>query len=131
MINSAKPILSLRAQIDGFRCALPILQNYFASTNSVFVSWPPRKTSNPAASGDSDSTRKPVDVLPVASFTQPIKYGPPKPARLPIELISAMPPAAAVPDSHAVGSVQNTAKVQKMPMAATVSTTMVKEGSVM
>ena len=26
------------AQIDGFRCALPILQDYFASANSVFVS---------------------------------------------------------------------------------------------
>jgi hypothetical protein len=30
-----------------------------------------------------------------------------------------------VPESHAVGSVQNTAKVQKMPIAATISATMV------
>ena len=86
--------------------------DYFAPANSVFVSWPPRNARSPAASGNSDSTSNPVDVLPVASFTQPIRYGPPKPARLPIEFISAMPPAAAVPESHAVGSVQNTAKVR-------------------
>jgi hypothetical protein len=42
-----------------------------------------------------------------------------------------MPPAAAVPDSHAVGSVQNTANVQNTPVAATVSTIMVMVGSVM
>ena len=52
-------------------------------------------------------------------------YGPPKPARLPIELISAIAPAAAVPDSHAVGKVQNTAKVQNTPIAAIVSMIMV------
>jgi hypothetical protein len=62
---------------------------------------------------------------PVASLTQPIRYGPPNPARLPIELISAMAPAAADPESHAVGNVQNTAKVQKMPIAATTSATIV------
>ena len=36
----------------------------------------------------------------------PIRVGPRKPPRLPTALISAMPPAAAVPDSMAVGSVQ-------------------------
>src|SRR5260370_34908464 len=104
---------------------------YFTPANSALVSWPPRKTRRPPISGSTASTNRPVEVLPVASFTQPIKYGPPNPARLPIELISAIPPAAAVPDSHAVGSVQNTAKVQKIPMEATVSTTMVMAGSVM
>jgi hypothetical protein len=53
-----------------------------------------------------------------------------EPARLPIELISAMAPAAAVPESQAVGKVQNTAKMQKMPIAANVSATMVAVGSV-
>ncbi len=40
-----------------------------------------------------------------------------------------MAPAAAVPDSHAVGSVQNTAKVQNTPIAATVNTIIVVVGS--
>ena len=35
------------------------------------------------------------------------EYGATKPARLPIELISAIPPAAAVPLRNAVGNVQN------------------------
>ncbi len=95
-------------------------EGHFAAANSVLVSWPPRNTSNPAASGSNDSTSKPVEVLPVASLIQPIRNGPPKPARLPIELISAIAPAAAVPDSHAVGSVQNTPKVQNTPIAAIV-----------
>src|SRR5258708_17260834 len=91
--------------------------------NSALVSWPPRKAKSPPISGSTASTKSPVEVLPVASLTQPIKYGPPKPARLPIELISAIAPAAADPESHAVGSVQNTPKVQKMPIAATTSAT--------
>src|SRR6202521_3375120 len=93
--------------------------------NSALVSWPPRTAKTPPINGSTASTNSPVEVLPVASLTQPIKYGPPKPARLPIELISAIAPAAAEPDSHAVGSVQNTAKVPKMPIAATISATMV------
>src|ERR1700704_6287302 len=100
---------------------------YFATcpANSASVSCPPKNTSSPPISGSTASTSNPVEVLPVASLTQPIRYGPPNPARLPIELISAMAPAAAVPESHAVGSVQNTPKVQKIPIAATISATMV------
>src|SRR5882757_11490199 len=89
--------------------------------NSALVSWPPRKTRRPPISGSTASTNRPVEVLPVASLTQPIRYGPPNPARLPIELIRAIAPAAAVPESQAVGSVQNTPKVQKVPIAATVN----------
>src|SRR3984893_7701666 len=96
-----------------------------ATANSALVSCPPRKTSRPPISGSTASTSNPVEVEPVASLTQPIRYGPPNPARLPIELISAMAPAAADPESQAVGSVQKTAKVQKMPIAATISATMV------
>src|SRR5580692_7683648 len=102
-----------------------------ALANSALVSWPPRKAKSPPISGSTASTSSPVEVLPVASLTQPIRYGPPKPARLPIELISAIAPAAAVPESHAVGNVQNTPKVQNTPIAATVSTTMVMTGSAM
>ena len=40
------------------------------------------------------------------------------------------PPAAAVPESQAVGRVQNTPKQQNTPIAATVSTTIVMVGSV-
>src|SRR4029077_16102586 len=103
---------------------------YFAAANSALVSWPPRKTSKPAASGNSDSTSKPIDVLPVASLIHPIRNGPPKPARLPIELISAIAPAAAGPDTPPGGKVRNPAKVQNTPIAATVSTIMVVVGSV-
>src|SRR3984957_9884399 len=99
--------------------------------NSALDSWPPRNTRRPPSSGNTASTSSPVEVLPVASFTQPIRYGPAQPARLPIELISAIAPAAAVPESHAVGNVQNTPKVQNTPIAATVSTTMVITGSAM
>ena len=57
--------------------------------------------------------------LPVESLIQPMAYGPAKPARLPIELISAIPPAADVPDRNAVGSVQKTGMLPKMPKPAT------------
>jgi hypothetical protein len=88
-----------------------------------------RRTPEPISpSGKTASTSNPVEVEPVASLTQPIRYGPPNPARLPIELISAIAPAAADPESHAVGSVQNSAKVQKVPIAATTSATMVTYG---
>jgi hypothetical protein len=41
------------------------------------------------------------------SISQPTTNGPSHPDRLPIELISAMPPAAAVPVSSVVGICQN------------------------
>src|SRR5262245_63926942 len=50
---------------------------------------------------------------------RPIAYGPAKPARLPIELISAMPPAAAAPERKAAGNVQNTGRQPKIPKPAT------------
>src|SRR6201997_1587634 len=93
--------------------------------NSALLSWPLRNTRRPPIKGSTASTNSPLEVLPVASLTQPIRYGPPKPARLPIELISAIAPAAAEPDSHAVGNVQNTPKVQNTPIAATTSATIV------
>src|SRR5262245_40492766 len=71
---------------------------------------------------------RPAVKLPVASFIQPIAYGPAKPARLPIELITAMPAAAALPDKTAVGSVQNTGSVPNTPQAPMVNATIVKVG---
>ena len=47
--------------------------------------------------------------LPVASFTIPKTDGPSQPPRLPTALIMAMPPAAAVPVSSALGIDQNDA----------------------
>src|SRR3954469_11064275 len=44
--------------------------------------------------------------LPVRSLTQPITHGPAKPPRFPIELMVAMPVAAAVPDRNIVGMAQ-------------------------
>src|SRR4051795_5912615 len=49
----------------------------------------------------------------------PIAYGPAKPDRLPMELMTAIPPAAAAPDRNAVGSVQNTGRQPNTPNAAT------------
>src|ERR1700744_5988652 len=45
--------------------------------------------------------------------------GPANPSRLPIELTTAMPAAAAAPDRKAVGRVQNTGRQEKMPNPAT------------
>ena len=54
------------------------------------------------------STIRPPSVEPVASLTRPTRYGPTKPPMLPIELIIAMPAAAAAPLSRAAGIVQKT-----------------------
>ena len=57
------------------------------------------------------STSSPSVKLPVESLIRPITDGPAKPARLPIELMMAMPPAAAAPDSAA--SLNNLAVLYK------------------
>src|SRR4051794_29735007 len=57
---------------------------YFAeadAANSVEVSSLPISTRHAATSGSTARTSRPVAVLPVASLTQPIRYGPPNPAR--------------------------------------------------
>src|SRR5690606_8579808 len=60
----------------------------------------------------------PASVLDVSSFSQPIAYELAKPARLPTEVIKAMPAAAANPPRKAVGSVQNNGNVLMMPIVA-------------
>src|SRR6186713_2776816 len=49
----------------------------------------------------------PFAVDPVASLIHPTRNGMPKPARFPIELMIAMPAAAAAPFRNAVGKFQN------------------------
>jgi len=60
--------------------------------------------------------------LPVPSFAAPTTVGPTNPPRLPIELISASPAAAPVPDRIAVGKDQKLAIAAKIPAVATEST---------
>jgi hypothetical protein len=68
--------------------------------------------------------------FPVQSLTRPKTYGPKNPPRLPTALISAIPPAAAVPDNIAVGSDQKHGPVDELPIEATTSIVIVKTGSV-
>src|SRR6478752_8955066 len=63
-----------------------------------------------------DTKYRPPRKLPVASLIQPIIAGPAKPPRLPIELIVAMPAAAADPDRNVVGMAQSGGFAELMPM---------------
>jgi len=71
---------------------------------SIFESWPIRKVTTPGH----DKTGPPAlrgraSFRQSHSLIQPMAYGPPKPPRLPIEFINAMPPAAAEPVRKPVG----------------------------
>src|SRR5512143_5600 len=66
-------------------------------------------------------TPRPAEYPPVWLLSQPMMEGPKNPPVLLIELMSAMPPAAAVPPRYAVGKVQNTDSAAWIPAAATVS----------
>ncbi len=63
---------------------------------------------------------KPPVRLPVESLIQPTIKGLTKPERLPIELIIAMPAAAAGPARYAVGRLQDNAIDDSTPIAAMV-----------
>ena len=63
-------------------------------------------------------TYSPYVASPVASFTTPIRYGLRKPARLPIELIAAIPAAADFQFSAAVGRVQSSGMLDRLPAIA-------------
>ena len=58
----------------------------------------------------------PLSVLWVKSLIQPTANGLMKPARLPIELMKASPDAAAVPARNAVGRLQKSGNVVRMPI---------------
>ena len=100
-----------------------------AGVRSSAVSWPSASTITIATMAVPASTSSPSVKLPVESLIRPITDGPAKPARLPIELMMAMPPAAAAPDRKAVGSVQNTGRTPKMPNPATLNATIFAVGS--
>ena len=63
---------------------------------------------------------RPSDKLPVESFIQPKTNGLTKPDKLPIELIIAIPAAAAEPAKYAVSRLQNNASEENTPVAAIV-----------
>src|SRR5207245_11510868 len=73
------------------------------------------RTSRPA------TTYSPADVLPVRSISQPTANGPSQPERFPIELISAMPPAAALPVNSVVGICQNGENALSTPVTPSTS----------
>ena len=77
--------------------------------------------SNAPTIKETANTYIPLFVLWVKSLIQPTKYGLTNPARLPNELIKAIPAAAAVPPKMAVGRLQNNGKVVIIPSVATVS----------
>jgi arabinofuranosyltransferase len=90
-----------------------------------------RSASSPPAATISDNAMRPPRKLSVAVFTRPTSDGPTKPPRFPIELISAMPPAAADPVRNAVGSVQNGPSAPQMPAAAMQNETSDSRGTVL
>lgn len=66
-------------------------------------------------------------MLPVLSLIEPMMIGARKPPKFPIELIRAIPPAAARPDSTAEGIVQNSPSTVKIPVVAIVMITTVEK----
>src|SRR5262245_17702778 len=81
-------------------------------------------TSNPA------TTYKPDEVVPVRSLSQPTRNGASQPERLPIELMSAIPPAAAVPDNSIAGICQNGEKALSTPVTPRMSAANANTGDV-
>ena len=63
----------------------------------------------------------PARLLPVRSDSAPVAYGAAKPPRLPNELISAIPPAAAAPVRNLGGSAQKMGRALKTPIAAMIT----------
>src|SRR3954471_22221115 len=68
-----------------------------------------------------DTKYRPPRKLPVISLIQPIIAGPAKPPRLPIELIVAIPAAAAEPDRNRVGMLHSGGFDELMPILTSVS----------
>ena len=69
-----------------------------------------------------------IDILLVLSYTTPTRVGPTNPPRFPTELISAMPPAAAVPLKNVVERAQKGAIADFNPINASISATIAKYG---
>ena len=66
--------------------------------------------------------------LPLAPLRSPITEGPTRPLRFEIELISGMPPAAALPVRNVDGSTQNGPVALRWPTIAIDSASMISAG---
>src|SRR5450830_794678 len=69
----------------------------------------------------SATSSSPEETECVCILSQPISAGLTKPARLPVQLINAMPAAAPAPPGNAVGSAQNMATAVTTPIAPRLS----------
>src|SRR5246127_650763 len=76
----------------------------------------------PSVTATEIKTSPAVD-LPVRSLSQPTIAGEKKPARLAMQFTAAIPAAADMPPSNAVGSDQNCDEDARMPAAATLRQT--------
>src|SRR4029079_11329177 len=61
----------------------------------------------------------PAENDPVSSVSHPMMYGPTKPPLVPMELMNARPPAAAIPVRKRGGIVQKIARAPLTPVTAT------------
>src|SRR5258708_5282463 len=84
------------------------------SSSGTFTS----SMSTPLSASEMPSRTKAFEYLPVVLSTQPVRYGPKKPPRLPTEFISAIPPAAEAPVSMDAGTVQKIVFEHQMQVAA-------------
>src|SRR6201996_4799009 len=82
-----------------------------------------RKTRPAPSVTASEMKISPAVDLPVRSFSQPTMAGEKKPARLATQFTAAMPAAADMPPSKAVGSDQTCEDEARMPAAATLKQT--------
>src|SRR6516165_12668626 len=104
------------------------VHHHTAARHLYFRVMPIRNVTMPAMIEHAASSTRPSVVSPVASLIQPMAYGPTKPPRLPIELINAMPPAAAEPVRKPVGRVQNVALAAYTPIAQMVRVAAARTG---
>jgi hypothetical protein len=87
----------------------------------VRISIPIRRRAPPRIQRD-------IPILPVLSFTTPTRVGPKNPPRLPAELMSAIPPAAAVPLKKVVESAQKGPIADFNPTRAIISAIIARYG---
>ena len=82
---------------------------------SARASCPMRSASTPVSSTPAATVTRPQVKLPVACLIQPITNGPTKPPMLPVELMSAMAPAAPAPRRKLAGRVQKIGRMASVP----------------
>jgi hypothetical protein len=77
-----------------------------------------RRSTAAAKSGPVATAMSAHEYPPVLFLIHPTRTGPKKPARLPTELMRAIPAGAAASDRNAKGTLQKTGKAARMPIAA-------------